>query len=322
MKRVLVAGASGFVGSALVRRLLSDGHDVHILLRTTSRTWRIDDMLPKVTTAYCDLTDTDSLKALASAIKPHWIFNCVGSGIASFRRAEKDILRSDFEGAVNLVKACLPQGFEAFVHSGSSTEYGFKDHAPAEAESCEPNSPHASAKARATAFHSELGRANAAPIVTLRLYTVYGPFESPRRLIPRCVAFGLANTLPPLAQPSLAHDFVHVDDVVNSYVLAALKAQRAPGAVYNIGTGRQSSLREVVEIIRATMGITAEPSWGSMPDRPYDTPIWKADVSLAETQLGWKPAETLEGGIRRFIEWLKGSDSLAELYVRESGEAW
>ena len=320
MKRVLVAGASGFVGSHVARRLLSDGHEVHLLMRTTSRTWRVDDILPNVRIAHADLADENALDRVVRSVRPQWIFNCAGSGIETFRRTDQEIFRSDFEGAANLVRTCAAQGFEAFVHSGSSTEYGRKDHAPAETESCEPNSPHGAAKARATAFCCRFAQENVAPIVTLRLYTVYGPFESPRRLIPRCVAFGLRDTLPALARPDLAHDFVHVDDVVNAYVLAAVNARRLPGAVYNIGTGRQSCLREVVDLVRSTMALSAEPRWCSMPDRPYDTTNWRADIALAKKELGWSPAIPLESGIRLFHEWLKSSDSLADVYVRESGE--
>jgi len=320
MKRALVVGASGFVGSHLARRLLRDGHDVHLLLRVTSQTWRLDDILPHVHVSRAELADTGALRAVVESVKPEWVFNCVGSGIASYARSNTDILLADFAGAVNLVRVCAEQGFDAFVHSGSSTEYGFKDHAPAESEPCEPNSVHGAAKAMATDFCRRFAKENAAFIVTLRLYTVYGPFESPRRLIPRCVAFGLRNTLPRLARPSLAHDFVHVDDVVNAYVLAAANANRAPGAIYNVGSGAQSSLRDVVDIVRRRMGLTVEPRWGSMPDRLYDTEIWKADNFRVRSELGWAPTIALETGIGRFYEWLKASDALIEYYVSESAE--
>lgn len=320
MKRILIVGASGFVGSHLARRLLLDGHEVHLLLRQTSRTWRFDDILSEVHVYRAELGDAHALNGVVRSVKAEWIFNCVGSGIASFNRTDREIRLADFEGAINLVRVCAEQGFDAFVHSGSSAEYGFKDHAPAESESCEPNGAHGAAKAEATAFCSRFAQEKAAPMVTLRLYTVYGPFESPRRLIPRCVAFGLRNALPPLARPKLAHDFVHVEDVTNAYVLAARNSRRVPGAVYNIGTGRQSSLKEVVDIVTSMMALTAEPKWGSMPDRAYDSASWRADSSLARKELGWTPTITLESGILRFYEWLKSSDALVKYYVSESAE--
>ena len=321
MKRVLIAGAAGFVGSHLARRLLADGHEVHILLRTTNRTWRIDDIIPRIRVACVDLADENAVNTVVQAVRPQWVFNCAGSGIESFRRTDEEILRSDFQAATNLVRACAGQELEAFVHSGSSTEYGRKDHAPSENEACEPDTPHGRAKAKATAFCCRFRQEHAAPIVTLRLYTVYGPFESPRRLIPRCVAFGLRNTLPPLARPDRAHDFVHVDDVVNAYVLAALNARKAAGAIYNVGTGKQSSLKEVVALVKDAMALSAEPRWCSMPDRPHDAPTWKANISSASGELGWIPAIPLESGIRHFYEWLASNPALADYYVRESAEA-
>jgi len=107
--------------------------------------------------------------------------------------------------------------------AGSSSEYGVKDHAPAENEQLEPNSDYAVAKAAATLLASHLGRERGLPVATLRLYSVFGPFEEPDRFIPTLVVHALRGQLPPLVDPAIARDFVYLDDVVEAFLLTAAR---------------------------------------------------------------------------------------------------
>jgi nucleoside-diphosphate-sugar epimerase len=104
--------------------------------------------------------------------------------------------------------------------------------------------------------------------------------------------------------PRIARDYVYVDDAVDAFVLAAATDRLPPGAVFNVGTGTQTSLQELVEIVREQFAIEAAPQWGSMPDRHWDTDTWVASPDLIRTTLGWKPATTLDDGIRAFASWL------------------
>jgi len=98
------------------------------------------------------------------------------------------MLQTNIFGTANLVQACLKTGFDTFVNTGSSSEYGFKDHAPSENELPEPNSHYAVAKVSATMFCQFTARNQKVHIPTLRLYSVYGPFEEPTRLLPRVIS--------------------------------------------------------------------------------------------------------------------------------------
>jgi len=169
------------------------------------------------------------------------------------------MIRTNVIGTVNLLQSCLETGFEAFVNTGSSSEYGFKNAPPAENEWLEPNSHYALTKAFATMFCRYTASSTGAHVTTLRLYSVYGPFEEPTRLIPTIITKGLGNQLPPLVQPQMARDFVYVDDVVEAYLAAATFSGKEPGAVYNVGTGRQTTIAQVVELDRRVLKINAEP---------------------------------------------------------------
>jgi dolichol-phosphate mannosyltransferase len=232
------------------------------------------------------------------------VFHLAAHGAYPEQTDWRKMVRTNVAGTAALVEACLRTGFEAFVHAGSSSEYGFKDHAPGEDEAPEPNSPYAFTKAAATHHCSHVARSQRVPLVTLRLYSVYGPFEEPTRLIPTLIRHGLRGELPPLVNPEICRDFVHVDDVCEAFILAA-RGAREPGTVYNVGSGVQVRLREVVDLARRLLNVTEEPRWGSMQDRRWDTTIWVADARRIRRELGWQPRHTLEDGLRLTVEWVR-----------------
>ncbi len=314
VKRALLTGGTGFIGANLARRLLDDGHDVHLLLRPGHASWRIEEIRARVTVHEADLAEPSGLDATVARIRPDWVFHLAAHGAYSWQTDLERILRTNFLGTVHLVQACVKAGFEGFVHAGSSSEYGLKDHAPAETELLEPNSPYAVAKAAATHFCRLAARERGLSIVTLRLYSVYGPFEEPARLVPTLIVHGLRGDLPPLVAPSVARDFVHVDDAVEAFVRAASRPHQQPGAVYNVGTGLQTTLREVAEHARAVLPICAAPGWGTMEKRSWDTSVWVSDPRLIREKLGWKPALSFPEGLRATVEWLKARPDLLRYY--------
>ncbi|MCL4534609.1 MAG: NAD-dependent epimerase/dehydratase family protein [Bacteroidetes bacterium] len=314
MKRALVTGATGFVGANLARRLLREGHEVHLLLRCGYAPWRIEAIRDDVRLHEVDLGDGEALAGLVAGIRPDWVFHLAAHGAYSSQTDLHQMVQTNFVGTLNLVEACLKAGFDAFVNTGSSSEYGFKDHAPSEEELIEPNSHYAVTKASATLFCRHAAQSRNAPLTTLRLYSVYGPFEEPTRLIPTLIMHGLSGGLPPLVNPSIVRDYVYVEDVSDAYLLAAGRAGRAPGAVYNVGTGTQTSLRQVVAMARRVMDIAAEPKWGSMPDRQWDTGTWVADNRRIVSELGWQPRYTLEHGFRATVGWFLDNPSMRDYY--------
>jgi dolichol-phosphate mannosyltransferase len=222
---------------------------------------------------------------------------------------------------VGLVQACLRTGFESFVNSGSSSEYGLKDHAPSETDYLEPNSHYAVAKASATLFCRYTALSLGVSIPTLRLYSVYGPYEEPTRLMPTLILHGLRGKWPCLVNPDIARDFVAVDDVCDAYLAAAGGACRDPGAVYNVGTGIQTSIRDVVEVARRTLGVDSPPAWGSMQDRTWDTYSWVSDNRKIRRDLGWEPKVPFLQGFRQLVAWLNENPMLRE-QVYEPRVAW
>ena len=302
-RRCVLTGATGFVGANLARRLLHDGHEVHLLVRSEARWWRLRDVLDHFRVHVVHLADEEGLRQVADATRPDWVFHLATHGAYSYQSDLRTIIQTNVLGVVNLVEAFAQLGFEAFVNTGSSSEYGFKHHAPTEQEWLDPNSYYAVAKSSATLFCRYAARARHLHIPTLRLYSVYGPYEESTRLIPTLIEAGLANTLPVLVAPDTARDYVYVDDVVDAYLLAAATPSLERGVVYNVGSGRQTTLREVVDVAKRVLHISAEPAWGTMDSRSWDTDVWVADPALIGKELGWKAAHSFENGFRATVAW-------------------
>lgn len=316
MKRAILTGATGFVGANLARKLLKGGHEVHILVRPSYRSWRIQEILSEIRLHEVPLEDAEKLAQVVGEICPDWIFHLATHGAYSSQKDMRRIVATNVMGTLNLMEACMRAGFEVFVNTGSSSEYGFKDRAAAETDFLEPNSHYAWTKAAATLFCQHMAQNHSVCIPTVRLYSVYGAYEEPTRLMPTLIMRGLRGELPPLVNPEIARDYIYIDDVVDAYLTIAETPTAELGAIYNLGTGCQTTLREVVEVARSSMDLAIEPKWGSMPNRSWDTSVWVADNRKIKETFNWSPEYSFESGFRAMMNWFIENPAHQEFYLR------
>jgi nucleoside-diphosphate-sugar epimerase len=305
MKRIVITGATGFVGANLTERLVYDGHEVYLLVREGYQAWRIEHLLPHIHLISVNLLDRKELLDSIKHIRPDWVFHLAAYGAYSWQENLDVAIQTNFLATVNLVETCKEIGFEAFINTGSSSEYGLKGHAPAEDDSLEPNSYYAVTKASATLFCRYTAQRFNLPISTLRLYSVYGPYEDPKRLIPTMILKGMQGTLPPLVHPDVARDFIFTEDVANAFLIVASSSSTLPfGSIYNLGNGKQVTLRDVVSLTQNIFNIADEPEWGSMENRSWDTNTWVANNGKL-TSAGWSSKYDFQSGFIKTIEWFK-----------------
>lgn len=302
-KRVfLITGASGFIGSCLARRLVNTKAEVHLILRQQSDTWRINDILNKTNIHICNLTNLTKLKKIISRIKPTVIYHLAAYGAYSCQDDANKILKNNIWGTWNLLQAVIEQNFELFVNTGSSSEYGFKKNPMQETDLLEPASYYAVTKCTQTHLCALMAKMSNKSIVTLRLASVYGPYEQPTRFIPtlmKCLYLGKKMDL---VAPNIAHDYIYIDDVVAAY-LKNSQLKKYPGRYFNIGTGVQSSIKQAVETATGVTKRTTHFNWNKMSNRSWDTTSWKADISLAKKLLHWQPKVNLADGLKLTWNW-------------------
>src|SRR3990167_7941993 len=180
---VLITGPTGFVGSHLAKELFQRDYSVHVLIRKGSDVSRLKSNLPMSMIFHVhevDLSDQTKLFKIVKKINPSIIYHFAANpayGDWSVRkRADKDI-QTNIVGTWNLLREISECDYDLFVNAGSSSEYGFKNVAMNENDILEPNSYHSFAKAAQTNLVHTYGLVEKRPVITLRLFSVYGPFE-------------------------------------------------------------------------------------------------------------------------------------------------
>lgn len=304
-KKVLITGATGFIGANLVRRLLKEGFEVHITTRKSSNKWRIDDVLSDVVDHELDLSDAEAVKNLISRMKPDIIFNLAIYGGYPAQSDTQKIIETNFIGAVNLIDACESIDYECFVQVGSSSEYGRKKEKMCESLLLEPINAYGVSKAAASLYTQYIAKEHDKPIVIVRPFSPFGYFEQPTRLIPTLIKNCLSNQDPELASPSSVRDFIFVDDLIDAFMLVIKNANNIKGEIFNIARGEQKSVEEVAKLVISLTNPDLNPKFGRALPRSYDSDIWIADISKAKNLLGWEPKTDMETGLRKTIEWFR-----------------
>ncbi|RYD94001.1 MAG: NAD-dependent epimerase/dehydratase family protein [Sphingobacteriales bacterium] len=210
---IVVFGAGGFIGSNLFRQILEYRDDVFaVTSKEPFVPWRIDDLrVDRV--IHADITEMNDVKKLFNQHSFKTIFHLAAYGAYSKQADVKLIYRTNIFGLLNLLQVCSNYNIRAFVHAGSSSEYGINSKEPLESAELHPNSHYAVTKASAAQMIKYYGTILQFPIVNLRYYSIYGQYEEPDRLIPQLLEKGMQQAYPPLVQPDISRDFA-LDGVI------------------------------------------------------------------------------------------------------------
>lgn len=301
---MLVTGAGGFVGANLVRRLLGLGAAVHAIVRPGAAPPRLAELAGPLVVQPADVRDAASLAAAVAIARPTSIVHLVAAaGHARDDAARAEAVAVSVEGTSNLLRAAEPFANARIVHVGSSLEFGPRDRALRESDPLLPTTTRGLAKAAAALLCLEAARAGR-PVVIVRPFSVYGPWETPSRFVPRAILSALRGEEMPLTGPGHFHDYVHVDDVVDC-ILAAAHAPGVEGESFQLGTGVQWANEEVVEQVEKAVGRPLRVRAGAWPSSPSDATHWVADPTRSRERLGWIPRHDLASGLAHTAAWIR-----------------
>ncbi|HVA06302.1 MAG TPA: NAD-dependent epimerase/dehydratase family protein [Acidimicrobiales bacterium] len=305
-KRVLVTGATGFLGSHVVTRLVAEDAEVFGVSSSVSSVApeRLDGVLDHMVLLEANLRDASSLTEVVRVARPELVihqaaFTHVGK---SFTRIDENI-QTNIQGTANLLLA-LDGKYERFVNIGSGDVYGDAPVPFTEDGPVRPASPYAVSKYAAERFCRMFHVAYGWPIVCLRPFNVYGPQQSPDRIIPELIISALRGRDLKMTEGKQSREFMYVDDVADLFV-RALTQPGIDGEVINVSRGEEVTIREVAETVLELMGNPVRALFGALDYRP--TEIWRmfGDNTKARELLDWTPATTLTDGLQRTIAWYR-----------------
>lgn len=303
-QRVLVTGASGFIGSFVAEALVRKGAETHCLLRPSSSTGHLRCVLEHLHIHRADLTDRDALDTVVKTAKPDSIFHLAAMGATNIHVSPTRAVRVNIEGTLNLLLA-LDGDYEAFVNTGTCHEYGGNTPPFHEDQDPQPELPYAITKTAAWRFCNRLVKTKGWPIVTVRPFAVYGPRQAGNTFVSACIRAASNGQNFEMTMGEQKRDWIYVGDVVEGMIRAAAVPE-AVGGTFNLCTGHQATLYEVARLIVEQVGVIRQTTpiaihRGALPYR--DGEIWQlvGDNSRARNILEWKPQVTLEEGIKETI---------------------
>jgi len=170
---------------------------------------------------------------------------------------------------------------------------------------CRPVNAYGVTKLAATSYASLWGLTRGKPVVTLRLFSPFGPYDDKERLI-SSLALRIVNDQElALATPHAVRDYIFIDDVVEIAVEATRKARESCGEVFNVGSGKEHTVEHIVHTVVGILGSEKKVQWGNATPRPGESRKWEADMEKTFAFFNWRPKYSLEEGLRRTTDWFK-----------------
>jgi nucleoside-diphosphate-sugar epimerase len=300
-ERVLVTGASGFVGASLTRALVQDEQEVHLLLRPQTDPWRLAGLEGAYTVHTADLLDAAAVRSAVAAARPDVVYHLAAHVGRPEPCQRGDVLAGNLLATSHLLDAAHTEGCRTLVYTGTGLEYGPQQGPVDESTPVNPQTDYAVAKAATTLLclsDSRQGR----PVVVVRIFGAYGPREAPYRLVPYVMECCLRRVSPRLSAGRQRRDFIYVDDVV-ALLRRAAELPPTPGLVLHAGSGREYTVRDMVETIR-TVCRGRLPFYDAETEDPEPAP-YLASVDRTCAVTGWAPCNDLRAGVERTWEWYR-----------------
>jgi UDP-glucose 4-epimerase len=291
--KILITGASGFLGANLRNRLLQCGAEVH----ATSRFQRISDHA-RLRWWQCDLSDIGAVHEILGKIRPEVIYHLSGQVTAA---PDLSLVFPTFhsllQSTVNVLTVVTEMGCRRLVITGSLTEPepGHID-AP-------PSSPYAAAKWACNVYGRMFHKLYGTPVVILRPFMTYGPGQNTTKIIPYVILSLLQGKAPELSSGQWQVDWVYVDDMIDGFLAAAFQSGIV-GCTIDLGSGTLLSVHEVVNMLTNIIDPNIKPLFGVNRDRPFEY-VRCADTNYAQEKLHWKPTTSFEQGILKTFMWYK-----------------
>lgn len=309
--RILITGATGFIGSHLLSSLLEQEHEVFALERYMTGRYVLGANR-SVKTVFGDLRDHFSVRQVIREVQPEVVMHLAAISPVSYSYDHpNEVIETNFIGSVNLAEACRREvpHFRQFLFASTSETYGNGPVPKTEDTPQNPNSPYAVSKLAAEKYVLYMRDAYGFPITVLRPFNTYGRKDNTHFVVERILVQMLSGNSIKLGDPTPIRDLLYIDDHVNAY-LSCLGNDKAIGEVFNFCTGQGITILELVDSLKDITGIQEEVVWNTIPKRPLDIQVLIGDHTKATRILGWRPKVKLEEGLSIIADYWRKRLSL------------
>jgi len=316
--RILVTGGAGFIGSHLVEKLLSLGHDVAILddfndfYDPQIKRQNIAAVAKDVAIHHLDLRDSGAVRNLFHREKFEAIAHLAArAGVRPSIQNPQLYYDTNVDGTLHLLDAARVTGVERFIFASSSSVYGNSKTVPfsEDRQLIQTLSPYGATKIAGEFLCSTYSHLYGMRVVALRYFTVYGPRQRPDLAIHQFTRrIHAGKPIDQFGDGTTRRDYTYIDDIIQG-TIAALKYDGPMFDIFNLGENETIQLRDLIAGIENALGEKAKIN--RLPEQPGDMPVTYADISKVRKLLGYNPSTRLSDGLPRFIEWFLQS-SLAK----------
>ena len=310
MAKYLITGAAGFIGSSLAHALVERGEQVRgIDNLSTGRRENLDGIRERIDFRESDLLDLTVMRSACEGMD--YILH--EAAIPSVPRSVKDPISSNqanVDGTLNLLVAARDAKVKRVVYASSSSLYGDTPTLPKhEGMAPNPISPYAVSKLTGEYYMKSFYRVYGLETVSLRYFNVFGPRQDPTSQYSGVLAIFITRMLQD--KPSTIYgdgeqsrDFTYIANVISANLLAcSAPAAEVAGKVFNAATSTRITLNQTYQLLQKLTGHAGAPQYG--PEREGDIKHSLADISLAQSHLGYKPLVEFEEGLKRTVEWYR-----------------
>jgi len=312
-ERVVVTGGAGFIGSHLVERLLSLGHDIAILddfndfYDPQIKRQNIAAVAKDVAIHHLDLRDSGAVRNLFHREKFEAIAHLAArAGVRPSIQNPQLYYDTNVDGTLHLLDAARVTGVERFIFASSSSVYGNSKTVPfsEDRQLIQTLSPYGATKIAGEFLCSTYSHLYGMRVVALRYFTVYGPRQRPDLAIHQFTRrIHAGKPIDQFGDGTTRRDYTYIDDIIAG-LRAAIDYDASKYEIINLGESRTVELRELISLLEKALGKKAQID--RQPMQPGDVPQTFADIAKARRLLNYNPQTQIEDGVNKFVEWFQG----------------
>lgn len=297
MRKIVLTGASGFIGSAVLKQLVKDGNQAVVLARKESKQDRIE-MLSGYHTIYYEDFGRQELIDVLAAHKPDAFIHLAWKGVGGKDRNEAFQITDNLPLTVHAVELASAVGCRHWIGIGSQAEYGNPNCKVAETAPTNPTTLYG--KAKLASCWASLGLAESLGMKGswIRVFSTYGMSDEPTWFIPYIISEIRQGKTPKLTKCEQLWDYLYIDDAARA-ILSVL--YEGLTGIYNIGSGQAIPLKSVVELIKEALKSPVNVDYSAVPYKDDQVMHLEADISKIKQLSGWTPEITIEQGIERLV---------------------